>query len=66
MRERVNTRHQSNPSTSKILAGGGEESFNGACSYTVGEAKPALGGARPEAFGICEALIFTYAYLQYT
>ena len=24
--------------------------------------KPALGGARPEAFGICEALISIYVY----
>ena len=27
--------------------------------------KPALGGARPEAFVICEALIFTYANVKY-
>ena len=35
-------------------------------SLHVLHAKPALGGARPEAFGICEALILTYAYTYFT
>ena len=37
------------------------ESFN---TYNISVyPKPALGGARPEAFGICEAHILTYAYV---